>query len=71
MIAYYYYYYLFVKDKIPPINTKMAGLSMIIGYNKYTTSLPFYGMWGSRKTSWDGPANKKDILIVYYQYNLT
>ena len=26
---------------------------------KYSTSLPFYGMWGSRKTSGDGPPNKK------------
>ena len=30
-------------------------------YKKYTTSLPFYGMWGSRKTSWDGPAKKKNL----------
>ena len=28
-------------------------------YKKYTTSLPFCGMWGSRKTSWNGLANKK------------
>ena len=33
-------------------------------YKKYTTSLPFYGMWGSRKTSWDGPANKKLALVL-------
>ena len=26
-------------------------------YKKYTTPLPSYGMWGSRKTSWAGPAN--------------
>ena len=26
-------------------------------YKKYPTSFPIYGMWGSRKTSWDGPAN--------------
>ena len=29
-------------------------------YKKYTTPLPFYGMWGSRKTSWDGSANNNN-----------
>ena len=33
-------------------------------YKKYTKPLPSYGMWGSRKTSWDGPAKKKPIQIV-------
>ena len=33
-------------------------------YKKYTTSLPFYGMWGSRKTPRDGPANKKTFSTV-------
>ena len=28
-------------------------------YKKYTTPLPSNGMWGSGKTSWDGPANNK------------
>ena len=26
----------------------------------FKKNLPFYGMWGSRKTSWDGPANKNN-----------
>ena len=40
-------------------------------YKKYTTPLPFYGMfWGIRKTSWDGLVNKKDSgfpLICYFE----
>ena len=45
-------------------------------YKKYTTSLPFYGMWGSRKTSWDGPANKKnkkkdDFGLKQYPFYVT
>ena len=35
-------------------------------YKKYTTALPFYGMWGSRKTSWYDQANKKRIFILMY-----
>ena len=27
-------------------------------YKKYTTPLPYYGMWGSRKTFLDGSAKK-------------
>ena len=41
--------------------SKMAGLSMII--DQCTRSIPppcpIHGMWGGRKTSWDGAANKK------------
>ena len=33
-------------------------------YKKYTTPLPSNGMWGSRKTPWDGPANKKKFSIL-------
>ena len=32
-------------------------------YKKYTTRQPSHGMWGSRKTSYDGPANKKNFFI--------
>ena len=31
-------------------------------YKKYTGPLPYYGMRGNRKTSWDGPANKKTVV---------
>ena len=30
---------------------------------KYTTPCPIYGMWGGRKTSWDGSANKKNNVL--------
>ena len=32
-------------------------------YKKHTTPLPSYEMWGSKKTSWDGPTNKKTFYI--------
>ena len=35
-------------------------------YKKYTTPLPSYEMWGSKKTSWDGPANKKTFYILVW-----
>ena len=35
-------------------------------YKKYIIPLPSYGMWGSRKTSWDSPANNKKILVLIY-----
>ena len=40
-------------------------------YKKYTTPLPSYGMWEGRKTSWDGPANKKILqaIIAFLQKN--
>ena len=46
------------------INSKMAGhkYDHRLMYKKYTTPPALYGIWGSRKTSRDGPANKKSIL---------
>ena len=42
---------------------------------KYTTPCPIHGMWGSRKTSWDGQANnnKKKQLKFFgnIQLNLS
>ena len=31
---------------------------------------PTHGMWGSRKTSWDGPANKKIAFSDLSKINL-
>ena len=62
----------------------MASLSMII--EQCTRSIlppcPIHGMWDSRKTSWDGPANKKKqvgttnvvhtvtfVSFIYYDSN--
>ena len=51
----------------------MASLSMII--EQCTRSIlppcPIHGMWDSRKTSWDGPANKKKriySIFLTFQY---
>ena len=44
------------------VNIKMDGLSTPIESNVqevYYLPAP-YGMWGSRKTSWDGPANNNN-----------
>ena len=50
---------------------KMAVISMII--EQWTRSIlppcPIYGMWGSRKTSWDGPANKKKKKFIMSKYS--
>ena len=35
---------------------------------KYTTPCPNHGMWGSRKTSSDGSANKKRLISVFSHF---
>ena len=32
-------------------------------YKKYANPLPYCDMWGSSKTYWDGPANKKYLFL--------
>ena len=32
-------------------------------YKTYATPLPYFGMWGNKKTSWYGPANKRDSML--------